>query len=374
MIIGNIDKLTSSAIQGWAADKSEPNTPVILSLYINNELIGNLSANIMRGDIKKAIGTGAHGFFGSLEDKLAVGMNTIKLVIEQTGETFAEKTFTLDSDPKSKVERGLDGWLFLKNDSNNSIDVITGKILLTEEQVTSYLRIFYNRKLLSKEHNFTLVNYIIPDKGVVCNKYRTPCLAISETRPAIQILNKAKDSYSVKYPLELCKKIDNFYFKTDTHPSFEGQQLLFNSILSDLGIIPSYSTQNIIEQISGDLGSKLQPQEVEKVSKPLPQFFPTTLTDSVVGAFANGTKLTGTWTRYCSNVGLPKKILVVGTSTAFYLREFFFSQFQEVIFCWHTALDLDTILEFQPDYVVTLLTERFLIQVPKDNETKYCIF
>jgi len=374
MTIGNIDSLTDSSLQGWIANEHSPGEPVKLYLSINNTVVDRLIANILRPDVEIAIGSGHHGFYISLTGKLQPGKNLVQIFIEENGELFSEKMIEWFNQEELKVERGLNGWLFLKNDSNNSVQTITGKLCLTAEQLNSYERLFYFRELLSERHSFKLANYIIPDKGVICNKHRSIPLEISESRPVLELLKRTQHLKTVKHPLALVSSRENFYFKTDTHPSYEGQKLIFDMILNDLGVKPCYETSQELEILSGDLGSKLNPHAHETVLKPKPKFIAHSITDTAVEAFKNGEKLTGTWTSYKSSYGLPKRVLLVGTSTAFYLREFFFSQFTNVIFCWHTALDLDTIIKFKPDYVVTLLTERFLMQVPDDNATKYNIF
>jgi len=62
-IHGVIEQCNEKGILGWALDENYPNAPLNLSIYIDNELTGNITANLFRQDLADAsIGNGHHGF------------------------------------------------------------------------------------------------------------------------------------------------------------------------------------------------------------------------------------------------------------------------------------------------------------------------
>jgi hypothetical protein len=372
MITGNIDSVSKQWISGWAADRNSTSTALKLKVVINKKDEVFFTANIYREDVFQAIGSGAHGFYVPLPDKLRVGKNTFQIMTLDEQCVLKEKTLVVDSTSnENMVERGADDWLFLTNDSNRTNEVIDGTIRLSEQQLTSYDRLFFIRELLSEHFGFNLLNVIVPDKNVVCNHHKLVPLKISENRPALEILKKvAGTAKTVIYPINACSEQENFYFKTDTHPSYIGQRKLFDMILNALDIEPTYQFNEKTSEVSGDLGSKIRPPITEQAYKTNPKFETIEIIDNAVEAFKSGSRLTGTWTHHTAKSGHAKKVYIFGTSTAFYMRELFFSQFQDVFFTWHTALDMDIIRKYKPDYVVGIMTERFLTQVPNDITTK----
>ena len=60
---GNLDGVTHEVISGWAWDKDQPNTAIVVDIYDGSILIGAAKADQFREDLKKhGIGDGKHGF------------------------------------------------------------------------------------------------------------------------------------------------------------------------------------------------------------------------------------------------------------------------------------------------------------------------
>jgi uncharacterized repeat protein (TIGR01451 family) len=60
---GSFDSADCSFISGWAWDPQQPNTPISVNIYADDNLVGSVSADQFRQDLLNAgIGNGVHGF------------------------------------------------------------------------------------------------------------------------------------------------------------------------------------------------------------------------------------------------------------------------------------------------------------------------
>jgi hypothetical protein len=93
---GYFDYAGCDAVSGWAWDSAQPNTPVMVALFSEGQLVGTMLADQYRADLVSAgIGDGRHGFQMVLPDLLRNGVNhTLSVQIQGTG-------FTLGTFPKT---------------------------------------------------------------------------------------------------------------------------------------------------------------------------------------------------------------------------------------------------------------------------------
>jgi hypothetical protein len=63
-LIGNVDKITRTYVAGWRADAENPDKPVDVLIYVNDEGRGRITADLARDDLRAAFpgATGKHGF------------------------------------------------------------------------------------------------------------------------------------------------------------------------------------------------------------------------------------------------------------------------------------------------------------------------
>jgi O-antigen biosynthesis protein len=60
---GNVDRVTSDRIEGWAQNPDCPEIPICLDIYLGDRLIGQTLANRYREDLEQAgLGSGRHSF------------------------------------------------------------------------------------------------------------------------------------------------------------------------------------------------------------------------------------------------------------------------------------------------------------------------
>jgi len=150
------------------------------------------------------------------------------------------------------------------------------------------------------------------------------------------------------------------FYKTDTHPSQVGQKLIFDFVLRSFGKPTDYDYTEAQREFIGDLGSKFTPPIKEEIIELTPELPPGKLTDNVTPALKSGGHLTGSWLHFKGEDRGRGKIYLFGTSTAYYMRNFFLSHFDEVLFTWSCTIDPKLLKDFSPNYVAGIITERFL--------------
>ncbi len=79
---GHLDAANCTQISGWAWDAGQPDTPVTVLTYDNDQLLGTALAGIKRGDLLGEFGNGAHGFTQPLPPSVRNGgIHTLRLVV-----------------------------------------------------------------------------------------------------------------------------------------------------------------------------------------------------------------------------------------------------------------------------------------------------
>lgn len=376
MFVGHVDKARVDLLAGWVADTENLEKAIEISVLVNGARRVRCRADVYRADVHESIGSGHHGFAFTLEPYLEVGENSVQVIVEDCGFQPAKSSFKIVNEGSQKyVEEGVDGWLFLQNDSNKVNDVVQGNRPLTQDDVTSLIRVSMLRHLASSAQGAKFLQIIVPEKNVVANQKKKNPLQISEQRPAVQLLSAlgASGAAHTLYPLSLFNGHSDplaLYHKTDTHPSPLGQKVIFDLALDALGVSRAYSFVQEEKEILGDLGRKMSPP-VKEVINSIQLNRPEGLCiDKVAPALSSGGHLTGQWFYYKSAHEKNGRIYLFGTSTAYYMRDFFCSVFGEVVFSWNNAVDVDAIASFRPDYVVGLLTERTLDGITSDLTLK----
>lgn len=166
---------------------------------------------------------------------------------------------TVELEKISQVLIGVDDWLFLKNDTNRSVEIFTGALPFSralEEKWASYLSTV--SALVPAGRSCFVV---APSKEDVHPEFypQTPA-----RYPALNRLLSVLDRSGVPFscPIAKLRQEPGAYYKTDTHWSDFGAMVAFEDVLSAWGFkldIRSLLTFDDVQSI-GDLGSKLHPE------------------------------------------------------------------------------------------------------------------
>lgn len=260
--------------------------------------------------------------------------------------------------PERKVLRGKDDWLFLDNDSNRSVDLFTGKILLDVAALTEWDRFFHELQCAQKYRN--IIFLIAPSKETVL-----PHLYPYE-RGETTVIDQlyGLDSFlaiNPLFPVEMLRQINKSYYKTDTHWSELGAYAAFQLCMEAFGLDVNLDSQFEFKlkyvAAYSDLGSKLEPAESDlsmRASRVDGSFFSPVfnnflVTSGDVQVFQN------------PDAVLQKKIVIFGGSSSMFMLQFFCAAFRDVVRIYSPATAIYSVLRNEnPDFVLLQSNERFL--------------
>ncbi|MDV2858863.1 alginate O-acetyltransferase AlgX-related protein [Oceanimonas sp. CAM02] len=364
-------------VQGWALLKESSHTPAYIiarwspNFYLLNEI------NLKRSDVIKEtkISTPkiSKQMFCGFSFTIPHSAGKVELILKAGNNEQLLKTINTSQHNEKhetiKVLKGKNGWLFLDNDTNNSIDQFTGKIKLTEITLSRWSSYFHGMKELAKQHSSEYAMLIAPSKeSVVGEKYHpqkkgvSPITEIEKLAPPLLV-----------YPLKELKNLgDDSYLKCDTHWSHKGALTATLALMRKFGIASTSIQKHFksdrykVQVKGGDLGNKLTPRESSK-TEILKSF---NYRNFIV--YDNALPNIGRIIAFHNKDSLIKKTcLTFGSSSSYSMFNYLSRIFENYLFI-HTAGNIDpNLLKIvKPDYLVTQTNARFVIQAPS---TDFCL-
>ena len=256
------------------------------------------------------------------------------------------------------VIRGKDGWLFLNNDTNNSVSQFKGDYLIEQDEIAKWRNYLSS---LAKINNSILL--IPPSKEMVFSEYYpynrgTIC--------PIDQLNKLVNEFNINYyyPVDILKKDLNSYSKTETHWCNKAACDVILKVLSILNIdISNFQnpfTFELVKQV-GDLGSKCQPPEMSLYYK-----YKNEINNATV-VFSNQITTQGSIVKYFnSGAFIDKSIVIFGDSFIDCCLSLIIFIFKKVVRIRSNASLIKEVIDYEkPNYVLAEITERFIVKAPK---------
>lgn len=275
----------------------------------------------------------------------------------------------------NKVLVGSEGWLFIDNDSNQTFDQHTGKLKLEDKKVRQWRALFENRLAWLEKRGIQGVFIISPDKHSIYPEMVPDYIKLAEWRCIHQIMHDLFEKRSfatpkVIYPLwdmAMQKPAGDLYPKTESHWNMRGAYVAYRKCCEALGLNPLTEGKHfryVGKTICGDLGEKFTPGRTsETVDCHFHNTSPKVVYDNRI--INNG--------RYIIHENpdskLPKAV-IVGTSSSEYLAMFFRHHFRILHNIHSSILEHDFIEKERPDYVINVLGERFMVEIPKDFDQK----
>lgn len=266
-----------------------------------------------------------------------------------------------------QVTVGADGWLYLNNDTNRSVDQFTGVLQLDEGALAAWQEYFDASLALAQEVKARFATVVAPCKEEVLPQFyphrraaRTvldQVLALAQ--PEHHMVNAAALLAASASP-EACM------MKTDTHWTDRGALLAALAVLRGMDL-PVDEAEAVfagdsyeLMPLEGDLGSKLAPP----VNAPT-EFLqaPSVASDAV---FDNGMPNLGRTLVFNSPTApWAKSLLMFGASSGYPMLRYFKRLFRRVVFV-HSAGSVDELVvqHEQPDCLLLQSNGRFLIQPP----------
>jgi hypothetical protein len=270
-----------------------------------------------------------------------------------------------------KYLRGKDGWLFLDRDTNRLLDQHTGRLQLTDQQLRGWQRVLENRIAWLGRRGTPYLFQIAPNPHVVYEDKLPDGVRTSDERPMRQLiehLERAGSDARVLYPAEdLIRERDRaVYPRTATHWSELGAFIAYEQLMDEMDPalgLPRLRMDDVdwVEApLPGDLGNKMKPVEQS------PFVFGDIREQRAKLVLDNRVVRTGRRVEFEGPPELEHTCLVIADSYAVRVVPFLAESFRRLVFGHVPTLDYELVEEVEPDVVVTIMSERFLIEVPED--------
>lgn len=266
-----------------------------------------------------------------------------------------------------QVIEGRNGWLFLDNDTNKSVDIFTGRLPARPSDANRWEK--FTRSAQARLNEVGIANCVViaPSKEDVFPELHPRTSApISLLDVVVSAIFTA--GVPISSPVRRLRQAPDSYYQTDTHWSDLGAWICVQDILDILGLPlpedfqPSFKDIEVI----GDLGSKTYPVRRSIRKSWLPKKTPSER------VFNNGISGSGSiWAFKSAAPIIDKKILIFGGSSSSHLSIIMADIFRETIRinCPTTMPIMEVVQLCKPDIVLTQSNARYLRSCPKLTET-----
>ena len=235
----------SVRISGWVESYTGNKIDVIVKSADKNQYY---PVNIKRPDVVQKLFTNVSSI------DLTCGFD-FEINIENLSDTFivgfhvegiSYDVLSLNKRKVIKVQEGKNGWLFLDNDTNSSVDQFTGRKLLGEQHTTQYVKFFDELNTLSNELDFKWVYSIAPAKEFIFPDYYPH--EISNYNILTQ-LKELEVGNILHHSENLIDNREFSYSKCDTHWTDYGALLIVKQILEYFGISSNALDSNALFKV-----------------------------------------------------------------------------------------------------------------------------
>lgn len=272
--------------------------------------------------------------------------------------------------PSLKVLEGKQGWLFLDNDTNGSVDQYRGRLRLTEAGVDKWQQYLQGVEQLAEATEAAHAVLVAPSKESVMGPGYHP-FAEGSNGP-IQQLMALPEAHDIVYPQALLDQLgDEAFIRTDSHWSHKGAMVAAKALATALGLDSQAvnalfaEDEYVQRKIAGDLGNKFTPERHCNIEV-LRSFSYATCR-----YYDNGLPNFGRLLVLVNEQALmPGVCLLFGSSSSYSMFNYLCRLFKQVVFV-HSAGSLDPALvkAVRPTYLVVQTNARFMVQVPGVNQS-----
>lgn len=356
-------------VRGWAIDEDNKDKLLLIEIRINNKNIFVVSGNY-RDDLLAVFGSANHGFEIEISAFLRSGQNRVECLFAETGELLNYGTQEYEHNvPFSKVYQGLDGWLFLHNDSNKLIEQLFGYHDFSPRDEIILRTELYLRRLVADDVGAKNLTVVAPEKHIIYSDMFSHARFISEKRylRLFEKIYNEETGRDLLYPSQILKNARtsmSVYHKTDTHMNSYGMLVVVEAMLENAGVNATRLRELLRENrrtIIGDLGGKLVPPAEENVASLQSNGCINILSGDINDRFEFNISRTGAHLMYeNSDPIINEKAILFGTSSLFFHAEIFASIFSKSMFIWSNKWDMSLIRSLKPNYIVNVLAERFI--------------
>ncbi|PYF11820.1 acetyltransferase AlgX (SGNH hydrolase-like protein) [Rhodobacter viridis] len=301
------------------------------------------------------------------------------------------------------ILKGRDGWLFLWDGSNEVHRYYTEPEFFAAPQVAGWAALLKGRSERCARMGAEYRHLVVPDKISVYPQYLPVTLPHYGGHPTAQFSRALSgDAAYVDILPDLRGERGNwaervergggeavgsdvFFFKTDSHWTFEGCQVGYLRLCESLGVTPcdlSKARPGAGREMTLDLGGKLSPPVLEhaRFGRVLRQSKRQRENEMVrynerEGLAKGAPAFVGCMVHNhnAQPQAIQKRVVVFGDSFCEFrghlLTAMLSETFRDVHFVWSTSLDWGFIEALNPDIVITEIAERFVNRLPTDDFT-----
>ncbi len=253
MVTGEISRVLGGRLSGWAADRDDPERTLSLDVLINSGLVRKTLADRWSPAALEATGCGWHGFEVALPERyldgghhyLSVSVSGVKVMLpvardwDRTGTsrpdgTSFERMLWGSQAPKlpgPRLLEGRDGWGFLCNDANGSLDQILQRLTFTRHDADAFAEILLRRHEECRRMGIPYLFALAPSKETIYTDElpdTTPSLARpllgEQIRVALGGASSPVHIVDIHEPLRAARAAapPDLYYKRDCHWNYEG--------------------------------------------------------------------------------------------------------------------------------------------------------
>jgi alginate O-acetyltransferase complex protein AlgJ len=270
-----------------------------------------------------------------------------------------------------KVVRGKGGWLFLANDSNDVMSQHAGTRALSPDEIERWRALLEERTARLAE-GVPYLFLVAPDPHGVYQEMLPDGFEPAPERPVHKLLAHLGQTGSparVIYPLDelvAAKPKRLVYSPFDTHWTEFGALVAYSRLMKDVGAVVPVRELDPAEigfttrMMPGELRYKLGFEDAVDHLQAVFDVQARLVEDNEV-------EWTGAHlTLECAEAP-PTTCVLFGDSYSLALLRFLAESFRRLVFAHSPWLDYELVEREQPDIVISMLAERFLIHVPDDS-------
>lgn len=267
----------------------------------------------------------------------------------------------------TQVIVGADGWLYLDNDTNRSVDQFTGRLLLDAEGIGRWSAYLDSCVRIAADTQARHAVLIAASKEQVLAEHYPHTKSMQTVHEQVLALGRPEHAIVDSAAL-LRERADkaSCFIKTDTHWTDRGAMHAALALLArlglDIGVAHGRWADDVYYtmQFAGDLGVKLQPALCA------PTEFLRAPPAQQGAAFDNQLANIGRVLVF-DTVDAPwsETLLLFGASSSYPMLKYLKRLFRRIVFV-HSAghVDIDIVRHERPDFLVMQTTARFMIEPP----------
>ncbi|WP_414828629.1 alginate O-acetyltransferase AlgX-related protein [Alteromonas sp. H39] len=354
-------------LTGWLVNQKEARGELVV---LWGDKFKVLERNVIRADVQEKVVSKNAKF----EERIQYGfrhfipIDSDYFTINLLHESEITPLYKCNIKGAFEVIEGENGWLYLDNDTNKSVEQFQGKVKLTRAAKKEWINYMRDFTALTESLNIPSCFLVAPSKEyVVTENY--PIGEFKNT-PLQQLEKIMIKGFPLLVPSESLKKYVKPTFRVcDTHWNAHGAMVATLEMCAHLNLdaeeIKSHFSEDVYEtkEVGGDLGAKLFPPKTHPESiLTSHNYRDYVLYDNALPNFGRLIHISN------SNAMLNKTLIFFGSSSAYSMFNYVYRIFRNTVF-FHTAGSIDkSVLEkISPDYLVAQSNARFLVRAPSTN-------